>query len=89
MINDTNSMFNNFLNTYLKGFNHCFPIYRKQLYTHLNNKWITKGIMISCKKKKLLHILNQHTQNQTIKTYCKEYCAILSRMILNAKKTVL
>ena len=29
MENDTNSMYNNFLNTFLRGFNYSFPTFRK------------------------------------------------------------
>ena len=42
--------------------------------------------MVSCKRKKDLYILNKYTHNQQTKTYYKKYCAILSKVILEAKK---
>jgi hypothetical protein len=42
--------------------------------------------MVSCKRKKGLYILNKYTHNQQIKTYYKKYCAILTKVILKAKK---
>ena len=86
IINDTNSKFNNFLNIYLRGFSHCFPIHKKPVHTHKHIKWITKGIMISCNKKKELYLLNKHTQNQSFKAYYKTYCSILTKVIHKAKK---
>ena len=87
--NNTNSMFNNFLNIFLRGFNYSFPIYRKHTNSHTQKKkkWITNGLMVSCKRKKELYILNKYTHNQQTKTYYKKYCAILSKVILEAKKT--
>jgi hypothetical protein len=82
---NTNSIFNNFLNIFLRGFNYGFPIYRKHINLCSQNKWITKGIMVSCKKKELF-ILNKYTQNLQIKTYYKKYCAILTKVILEAKR---
>jgi hypothetical protein len=86
---NANSMFNNFLNIFLRDFNYSFPIYRKHIDLCTQNKWITKGIMVSCKRKKDLYILSKYTQNQQIKTYYKKNCAILTKVILKAKKKVL
>jgi hypothetical protein len=50
---DVNNMFNNFLNTYLRCFYASFPISIKK--SNFNqSKWITKGIRISCKRKRQL-----------------------------------
>jgi hypothetical protein len=48
--NNINSMFNNFLNTYLRCFNASF-LKKEIKYNHIYNNWITKGIKISCKKR--------------------------------------
>ena len=49
--NDVNTSFNNFLNTYLKLFNSCFPL--KKVQCNPNNKaWLTQGIKISCLHKR-------------------------------------
>jgi hypothetical protein len=83
------SMYNNFLNTFLRGFNYSLPIFRKHIGSHIQNKWITKGILVSCRRKKELYILNKYTYNQQIKTYYKNYCAILTKVTQKAKKIVL
>jgi hypothetical protein len=86
MESDTNSMFNNFLNLFLRGFNYSFPIYTKHVDSPIQNTWITKGIIVSCKRKKELYILSKYTHDQQIKTYYKKHCAILTKVILTAKK---
>jgi hypothetical protein len=49
--NNVNIMFNNFHNTYLRWSYACFS--KKRIIQNSNcNKWITKGIRISCNKKK-------------------------------------
>jgi hypothetical protein len=83
---DVNCMYNKFLNIYLKNFNQCFPYQRKHTNTHPTNLWITKGIINSCKKKKLLYILYRSTTNLWFKSYYKKYCCVLSKVILQAKK---
>ena len=50
---DTNEMFNSFLNDYLRIFNSCFPPQTVTVKNNsIKNKWITKGIKISCDNKK-------------------------------------
>jgi hypothetical protein len=52
IVNDNvNSMFNNFLNTYLRCFYASFPKRTKRFNNNQCN-WITNGIKISCKKKR-------------------------------------
>jgi exonuclease III len=86
MESDTNSMFNNFLNIFLRRIYHSFPIHRKRVVTPRQNKWITKGIVVSCKRKKELYILSKYTHDQQIKAFYKKYCAILTKVIHTAKK---
>jgi hypothetical protein len=52
METDVNLMFNKFLNVYLRCYNLSFPVEKKCIHTNTQNKWITKGIIVSCKKKK-------------------------------------
>ena len=47
---DVNIMFNKFLNTYLRCYNHSFPKQKRYISNTSPNKWITKRIIISCKK---------------------------------------
>ena len=85
-VNDVNIMFKNFLNTYLRCYHSSFPITKKYMYKHTQNEWITKGITVSCKRKKELFILCKIYSNQWLRIYYKQHCAILTRVINNAKK---
>ena len=49
---DVNIMFNKFLNTYLRWYNHSFPIQKRYISNTSPNKWITKGIIISWEERK-------------------------------------
>jgi hypothetical protein len=59
------------------GFNSAFKGLTKQ--------WLTKGIRISCNRKKELFLLCRLNNNQNLKNYKKKYCKILSKVILAAK----
>jgi hypothetical protein len=43
---DINTMFNNFINTYLRIFNNSFPC-KKFILSHRNQPWLTTGIKVS------------------------------------------
>jgi hypothetical protein len=81
---DVNKMFNNFHCILLRHFKNSFPIQYKT-YRPKHNDWITKGIKISCKRKRNLYIIYKHSNNQ-VKEYYKKYCAILKKVIIHAKK---
>jgi hypothetical protein len=50
-----------------------------------HNQWITKGIKISCKKRRNF-LLCRHSNDLNLKIYYKRYCTVLSKVILTAKK---
>jgi hypothetical protein len=50
------------------------------------NKWITKGIRISCKRKRTLYSLVKKSSDERLKLYYKRYCNILVKVIKEAKK---
>ena len=52
---DTNVIFNNFLDIYLKIFNDCFTK-SKHNSAHRDNPRITGGIKISCQNKRILYM---------------------------------
>jgi hypothetical protein len=80
-----NSMFNCFHCTFLNIFENSFPItYRS--YKNKNNDWITNGIRISCKHKRGLYVLSRNSDNFQLKDYYNRYCAILRKVIREAKK---
>ena len=82
---DMELCFNNFLNEYLRIFNHSFPL-KKYYNKHTNQGWLTKGIKISCHHKRDLYMLYKDTNNSKIKNHYKTYCKILSKIIKMAKR---
>jgi hypothetical protein len=83
--NNVNNMFNNFHNTYLRCFNACFPNTEIK-YNNNNNMWTTKGIRISCSRKRELLLLCRYNRDPNLKIYYKQYCRILTRVISAAKR---
>ena len=85
---DTNIIFNNFLDTFLKTFNATFPKIKKPIKTQkLDNKnWITTGIKTSCNNKRKLYLLCRENNDPKLKKHYKEYCKVLTRVITLAKK---
>jgi hypothetical protein len=82
---DVNRMFNNFHCILLRHIENSFPIQYKSHRTK-HNDWITKGIKISCKRKRNLYTVYKHSNNPQVKEYYKKYCAILKKVMTDAKK---
>jgi hypothetical protein len=84
-----NVAFNKFQETLVRHYETSFPI----IYVNnkaKQNKWITKGIKISCsKKRELFSKSRNHKENTQVRNYYKKYCNILTKVINQAKKTVL
>jgi len=82
---DTNVIFNNFLNIYLKIFNACFT---KGIHNsaHRYNPWITRGIKILFHNKRLLYMSCKGSNDTNLKLRYKRYCKILTGVIKTAKK---
>ena len=86
-VSDTNIIFNNILNIYLKMLYSCFT---KSIHSsaHKYNPWITRGIKI-CAITKDFHILVVREVMILNSNYDKKYCKILTDVIKTAKKKVL
>jgi hypothetical protein len=82
---DVNKIFNSFLNTFLKIFYSSFPLIKAKRVA-ANNSWITQGIKISCKRKRIPYVTSRNSDNLAIKKYYKDYCKILTEVIKEAKK---
>jgi RNase P protein component len=78
-------LFNKFLDIYLKIFQACFQK-RKVNLTQMGNPWITKGMKISCARKRELYLITRQTNDSNTRNYYKRYCQILSNTIKLAKK---
>ena len=79
-------MINNFLNTYFRCYYTSFLKINISKFYQSHNEWITKGIKVSCKRKKELFVLCKINNNHNLKRYYKKYCLILTRVICSAKK---
>ena len=83
---DINKIFNTFLNIFLTIFETSFPkIYHVK---QKDNAWLTKGIRVSCHRKRSLYFLSRNSDDVKLKTYYKRYCSILRKTIREAKKLI-
>jgi Zn-finger protein len=82
---DVNNFFYSFLNIYLNNCYSCFPpinIYERQQKNH----WITKGIINSCKIKKVLYLLARSSKDEILRNYYLKYSKTLTKVIKSVKK---
>ena len=87
---DVNDMFNSFLNNYIMIFNSNFPLQTVMTKKNLiKNKWITKGIEISCSTKRKLYVSCRQRPNEETKRHYQLYSKILANVIREAKKNLL
>jgi len=83
--NGVNTIFNSFLNIFLRHFYSSFPLIK--VYKRPSHKlWLTSGILTSCQCKTALYMELKKNNNPLIKKYFRDYCRILSRVIHVAKK---
>ena len=59
---------------------------RKWNFVDQCNEWITKGIKVSCRRKRELYVLCRSHNDYALKLYYKKYCSLLTKVIQNAKK---
>jgi len=85
---NVNTIFNNFLNIYLRIFNASFPVVISKESTK-SNHWLMTGIRISCTTKRNLYVTYRNSTDPNYKAYYKKYCKILSSVIRAAKKCTL
>jgi hypothetical protein len=85
---NVNTIFNNFLNIYIRIFNASFPVVKSKESTK-SNRWLTTGIRISCTTKRNLYVSYRNSMDPNYKAYYKKYCKILSSVIRAAKKCTL
>ena len=85
---NVDTIFNSFLNTYLRIFYHSFPLI-EVYHKRFNKPWITTGIKISSQHKRDLYLLCTSIKSPTLKNHYKTYRRILTDVIKTAKKTIL
>jgi hypothetical protein len=69
---NVNSKFNILLNIFLLNFENSFPLVHKKK-EDIINKWITKGIRISCKRKRTVYSLVKKSSDERLKLYYKRF----------------
>jgi hypothetical protein len=81
-----NEMYSKFQGTLLRYYEASFAVYYTN-YKSKHNNWVTKGIQISCtKKKELYSIYRNNKDNILVRDHYKKYCNVLKRVINEAKK---
>lgn len=80
------SKYEQFHNILQLAFNHAFPLRMTQTRNKTCNKWITKGLKISCRKKRHLTFEMKYSNDENFKAYVKHYKQILKSTIKLAKR---
>jgi len=88
-VTDVNIMFKNFLNTYLRCYNATFLKVNISTSNLINNRWITKGIKVSCKRKKELFVLCKIINNDNLKQHYKKILSDTDKNNSQCKKITL
>ena len=83
---DINTTFNSFLDIYLKLIHSSFPRKRIKLNLVRSKPWLSRGIKISCEKKKNYYQIQKYSKDTNFNKYYKKYCKILKSTIELSKK---
>ncbi|KAI5726571.1 hypothetical protein M8J76_004978 [Diaphorina citri] len=78
---DVNYQLSLFYDIFLSVFNLHFPLKSISFKNRKRKEWITKGIMISCAKKRSLFNLTLHSDDPSLILYYQSYCKILHKTI--------
>lgn len=84
---DINISFNAFMSTFKYHFNALFPVKTFYLDKNKNNKWMTKGLLVSRNKLRILNDLKRSTQiSVELRCYINKYQWIYKNLLKEAKK---
>ena len=87
MLEDVNISFNAFMSTFMHHFNALFPAKTFYLNKNKNNKWMTKGLLVSRNKLRILNDLKRSTQvSVELRCYINKYQLIYKNLLKEAKK---
>lgn len=84
--NNLNLNYQRFHSVLTKILNECIPIRKQSLRHRRNNCWLSVGIKVSCRNKRLLKILALKFKHPAITNYYRNYEKILKRTVITAKK---
>ena len=85
---NVNKIFNNFLNTYLKIFYASFPIVKLKKSCK-PKPWITKGIKVSCVKKRKLYLTYRNSNSLTIRSTIRNTVGFCLRLLQQLKNYII
>jgi hypothetical protein len=81
---DVDTIFNAFLNTYLRIF--LFQFSFKTLQSPRNKAWVTAGIKTSCNHKRELYLVSRKSSDLNLTSHYKSCCRILSNVSNTTKE---
>jgi hypothetical protein len=84
--NSVNENYNIFLQKINEIHNNCIPIINIKFKNIKRKTWLTKGIRISCKHKRLIKILISQYKNPILEKYYKQYSRHLKNIVISSKK---
>lgn len=85
-INDANCAYDKFSEIFTLILNLCIPIERNRISYKKDNKWITKGLLISCKNKRIMYRNYRNAKCENYTNFYKRYCKILKNISKASKK---
>jgi hypothetical protein len=72
-----NEMYTRFQGIFLRYYDAIFPVFYKH-YRLNHNNWVTKGVKISCTKRRELYSLYRNNKdNIQVRNHYKKYCNVL------------
>ena len=83
---NVNENYDSFQNILITILNKCIPKQKIKIKYKPKKSWLTTGLKISCKNKRLLKILVTTTENQTLLNNYKLYEKILKRTVKTSKR---
>lgn len=81
-----NQNYDSFDDTLILLLDKYIPKKLTKIYTKRKKQWLTKGIKISCKNKRLLSIHTNHSKSIVLKNHYKHYQKSLKKCIIASKK---
>lgn len=86
--NGINKNYNLFHNKLQQLLDVHFPKKIRKITSNKKKPWLTKGLKTSCKHKRILKIMVNHTRNKILKKYYQLYSKTLKKAIKNCKRNI-
>jgi len=87
LLEDVNKSFNAFMITFMYHYNALFPIKTLYLNNKNKNKWMTKGLLVSRNRLRILNGMKRSTKiSVEFRSYINKYQLIYKNLVKEAKK---